>query len=285
MWLLRSSRYECKASSCEVERYNNMSSGKLVGSGVSVSSGASASMGFDQGGIVAPADGRRSMEVRRLYLDSTRLSANTVPWLGCDNVSMYDPSWRASRSIDEVALWQIAFFRWLYEWCSLLRYCALRRISMELLVVANVATVAVKEDRWLLKSVATAKWRDERTESARPMMRSWLRTSRTLYHSEYSWVCPVESAMATVRISSKLIDRDRESPRRTKRSVWRLSLVIEAARRCNSWRETKLLPCAPVSSRPLVNQPDWWLIVRQDDESRTDKWLAKLSRCRRCCGG
>ena len=110
MWLLRSSRYECKASSCEVERYNNMSSGKLVGSGVSVSSGASASMGFDQGGIVAPADGRRSMEVRRLYLDSTRLSENTVPWLGCDNVSMYDPSWRASRSIDEVSLWQIAFF-------------------------------------------------------------------------------------------------------------------------------------------------------------------------------
>ena len=53
---------------------------------------------------MAPADGRRSMEVRRLYLDSTRLSAKTVPLWGCGNVSMYDPPWRASRSIDGVAL-------------------------------------------------------------------------------------------------------------------------------------------------------------------------------------
>ena len=51
-----------------------------MGSGVSVYSDASASMGLDQGGIVAPADGRRSIVVRRLYLDSTRLSARTVPW-------------------------------------------------------------------------------------------------------------------------------------------------------------------------------------------------------------
>ena len=88
--------------------------------------------------------------------------------------------------------------------------------------------------------------------STRPMMRSWLRTSRTLYHNECWCVWPVESAMATVRNNSKCIARDRESPRRTTRSVLRLRLVIDAGRRWNNWRKTKLLRCAPVSNKPVV---------------------------------
>ena len=58
--------------------------------------------------------------------------------------------------------------------------------------------------------------------------------------------------MATVRINSKCIARDRESPRWTTRSVWRLRLVIETDRRRNNWQETKLPPCASVSNKPVV---------------------------------
>ena len=43
----------------------------------------------------------------------------------------------------------------------------MRRISVEFLVVANVAIVVVKEDKWLHMSVATARCRDERTELAK----------------------------------------------------------------------------------------------------------------------
>ena len=55
-----------------------------------------------------------------------------------------------------------------------------------------------------------------------------------------------------VRGTLSWIDRKRASPKRTIRSIGRLRLVIVLGRLTNSCLEMKLLPCAPVSSKPGV---------------------------------
>ena len=67
------------ASSLVVVRYVRMSSGKLVGSGVSDSSGATVSIGLDQGGIVCPGSGLSKRLVRSSYRCSMLSSTYTVP--------------------------------------------------------------------------------------------------------------------------------------------------------------------------------------------------------------
>ena len=106
----------------------------------------------------------------------------------------------------------------------------------------------------------------------RPMMMSWDCTSRTLFHTVWTWSCPLESRKDTVRGISRPTKRELESPSRITRSTGLLRAVAVGGSWLYSLREIKMLPCAPVSRRPDVKCIGWTRLGRMIDPGLTNGW-------------
>ena len=139
-------------------------------------------------------------------------------------------------------------------------------------VIDVLRTCDVIVSSWSPSWLAVAMCHGGPIRSMGPMMMSWDSTSRTLYHTVWTWSYPLESRKDTVRGISRMTERELESPSRSTRSTGLLRAVVVGGNWLYSLREIKLLPCAPVWRRPDVKCIGWTRLGRMIDPGLTNGW-------------